>query len=62
MRAKAGDDIRQSELIAESASDIDRVIRIFLENREIGSGADGRGTANKMWVSRDFFLSPTFRQ
>jgi hypothetical protein len=29
MRAKAGDDIRQSEPIAESASDIDRVIRIF---------------------------------
>jgi hypothetical protein len=35
-----------------------RIIRGFSTNREIGSGTYGRATANKMWMSRKFFLLP----
>jgi hypothetical protein len=30
----------------------------FSANRRTGSGTYGRGTANKMWMSRKFFLLP----
>jgi hypothetical protein len=33
-----------------------RLFEFFSKNREIGSGAYGRGTANKMWVVAKFFL------
>src|SRR6516165_4725649 len=32
------------------------IIRGFFCNREIGSGTYGRTAANKMWMSREFFL------
>ena len=32
------------------------IIRGFFCNREIGSGTYGRAAANKMWMSREFFL------
>jgi hypothetical protein len=66
MRAKAGDDIRQSEPIAESiavagsATFIRTFSGNFFGNRKIGSGAYGRRTANKTWVSRNVFFSPAF--
>jgi hypothetical protein len=60
MRAKAGDDIRQSEPIAESAALVHSTTLFGFSsgNRKIGSGTYGRGTANKMWVSPKFFLFP----
>jgi hypothetical protein len=49
--------------LSTSASDTGVVYSNFLpENRKIGSGAYSRGTANRKWVSQNFFFSPTFRQ
>jgi hypothetical protein len=58
MRAKAGDEIPQSELIAESATMTPPYYLGIFCNCETGSGANGRATANKMWVSPKFFLFP----
>jgi hypothetical protein len=60
MRAKAGEDIRQSELIAESARMAPLDYSEFV--LRFGSGAYGPATANRKWVSRNFFFSPTFSQ
>jgi hypothetical protein len=51
-------DFRQSEPIAESATLTPPYYSGIFCNCETGSGTYGRATANKMWMSRKFFLLP----
>jgi hypothetical protein len=58
IRARFLGDFPQSELIAESVAMMPPNYSDFSANRRTGSGTYGRATANKIWMSRKFFLLP----